>query len=149
MSIGATSSPWGLWEPPLLLPPTLLGKNRNYRQIHLFENKHMQDAKLWDIHTYLTGVCSHNFPNPINFTTGLLSLAEEWCRRNYFNLSAKTIPCIQSTWNSQQNTEPQFTTSHETTPISTFKSSTHAVIMFLLRSRMYGKIHVQWNEKAI
>ena len=117
----------------------------------MFENKLMQDAKLslWDIHTYLTRVCSHNFPNSINFTTGFLSLAAEWCHRNHFSLSAKTIPCIQSTCNSQQNTEPQFTTSHETIPISTFKSSTHAVITFLRRSRMYGKIHVQWNEKAI
>lgn len=79
----------------------------------------MQDAKLslWDIHTYLTRVCSHNFPKSINFTPGLLSLAAEWCHRNHFSLSAKTIPWIQSTCNSQQNTEPQFTTSHETIPI--------------------------------
>ena len=75
----------------------------------------MQDAKLtlWDIHTYLTRVFSHNFPNSINFTTGLLSLAAA-CRmmspHPLQSVSQRLSPASNRPVTSQQNTKPQVTT---------------------------------------
>ena len=152
MSIGATFSPWGLWEPPLLLPPTHLRKNKNYRQTHLFENKHMQDAKLCQVmrHSYI----------PYRSVFPQLSQLNRFHYWTPFLGSRVMSPQLLQSVSQDYPLHPidlKFATKHGTSVYHKPRNHSNQHFQVLhtcsycvfLQSRICGKIHVQWNEKAI